>query len=155
MTDTAQEILPPGTNLPVIAPVKAETKNKRVKAGKGEGHDPLAHVPQAFRDHIWKKGQSGNPGGMSKSVMEVRRLAREASPAVMQRLIETCLTTDDERVLAVTAEHILNRAHGKVGDIVPDDEVIGGRPDVSRLNPKDRDKLKSLLMKAVGKKGGG
>ena len=34
----------------------------------------------------WKPGQSGNPSGMPKSLVEITRLAREKSPAAIERL---------------------------------------------------------------------
>ena len=46
----------------------------------------------------WQPGQTGNPGGLSKFYWETRRLARDAAPAVMARLIELALHADDERV---------------------------------------------------------
>jgi hypothetical protein len=46
----------------------------------------------------WQPGQTGNPRGLSKFYWETRRLARDAAPAVMARLIELALHADDERV---------------------------------------------------------
>jgi predicted transcriptional regulator len=65
-------------------------------------------------EHRWKKGQSGNPGGMKKGnsiSAELNRLlekkgAKEAAKAIMEKLLED----GDMRA----AEIVLDRTEGKV-----------------------------------------
>jgi hypothetical protein len=61
---------------------------------------------------MWKPAQSGNPTGYSGAYGEVTRLARQASPYAIQRLI-ALMDSEDERVAAVACNAILDRAFGK------------------------------------------
>jgi hypothetical protein len=82
----------------------------------------LVPNPNEFEDHkkaLWrakskafqfKKGQSGNPHGLTKFYRETRQLAREAGPAVMQEMINLALTAQDERTRAVCGFGVLDRA---------------------------------------------
>jgi hypothetical protein len=54
-------------------------------------------LPSAFRERIWRKGQSGNPAGPSGLYGEVTRIAREASRRAIERLKEL-MESDDHRV---------------------------------------------------------
>ena len=64
----------------------------------------------------WQPGQTGNPGGLSKFYWETRRLARDAAPAVMARLIELALHADDERVASLCGVAVLDRAGIRLTD---------------------------------------
>lgn len=115
----------------------------------------FSKLPPALVQRMFKPGQSGNPGGRSKLELEVRAMARQASPEIMAKLIETALTTDDDRVFVVAAEKILERAYGKPKESVPGDEAPEkDRPDIGKLNDKQRAQLKKLMQLAVGKKDG-
>ena len=61
------------------------------------GGDQVRDVPENARPYKWKPGQSGNPTGRSGLYGECRRLAAEASPSAMRRLIEL-MDAQDERV---------------------------------------------------------
>jgi hypothetical protein len=52
------------------------------------GRAQVRDVPENARPYKWKPGQSGNPAGRSGLYGECRRLAAEASPSAMCRLIE-------------------------------------------------------------------
>jgi hypothetical protein len=80
-------------------------------------------VPLALVQHAFKPGQSGNPGGRTASFAECQRLAREASPDAMRRLIEL-IRSSDERVALMAADKVLERAWGKPKEQHPD---AGGR----------------------------
>jgi hypothetical protein len=60
----------------------------------------------------WKPGQSGNPSGNSGEYGDAMRLARQAAPSAVLRLVEL-IHSDDERVAAVACNAILDRAFGK------------------------------------------
>jgi hypothetical protein len=53
--------------------------------------------------------ESGNPGGLSGDYGEALRLARQAAPQAVRRLIEL-MNSDDEQVAAVACNAILDRA---------------------------------------------
>jgi hypothetical protein len=60
------------------------------------------------------KGQSGNPGGRPKAIVQIEQIARENSPIAMKTLVE--IANDKKapsaaRVSAATA--ILDRGYGK------------------------------------------
>ena len=80
-------------------------------------------VPLALVQHAFQPGQSGNPGGRTASFVECQRLAREASPDAMRRLIEL-MVSPDERVALMAADKVLERAWGKPKEQHPD---AGGR----------------------------
>jgi hypothetical protein len=75
----------------------------------------------------WKKGQSGNPGGRSKSTVKITRedgteveltiteLAREHSPTAIQTLVDIMKSATSPAAARVSAANsILERAFGKV-----------------------------------------
>jgi hypothetical protein len=60
----------------------------------------------------FKKGQSGNPGGRSKTTREIAQLALEGSERAIRRLIEL-IDSRDERVALSAAIAVLDRGCGK------------------------------------------
>lgn len=58
------------------------------------------------------KGVSGNPGGKSKKLEELKRLALDHSARAIQRIAEL-IESDDERVAIMAAKEILDRALGR------------------------------------------
>jgi hypothetical protein len=66
----------------------------------------------AFLERQWKPGQSGNPSGHTAEYGEVVALAKALSVRAIERLGELMESTD-ERVAAVAANAILDRAFGK------------------------------------------
>ncbi len=59
-------------------------------------------LPPALAANIWKRGQSGNPAGLSGAYGETVRLAGQAAPVAINRLIEL-MSSADERVASVSA----------------------------------------------------
>ncbi len=119
---------------------------------ESQTRERFSALPPAMRERMFKPGQSGNPGGKSKLELEVRLMARQASPEAMARLIEVCLTTDDEKVLVVAADKIMERAFGKAKEMPPEDGDGAGSAQVANLSANERQRLKALLLKALGKK---
>ena len=66
-------------------------------------------MPEAARPHQWRPGQSGNPTGRGGLYLECRRLAAEASPQAMRRLIEL-MNAEDERVSYMATTAVLDRS---------------------------------------------
>src|SRR5271170_6968489 len=73
---------------------------------------PKRILPPALAANRWQPGRSGNPSGHSGEYGEAMRLARQAAPAAVQRLIDL-MRSEDERVAAVACNAILDRAFGK------------------------------------------
>ena len=92
-------------------------------------------VPLALVQHAFKPGQSGNPGGRTTSFAECQRLAREASPDAMRRLIEL-MASPDERVALMAADKVLERAWGKPREYDPDSSV----KRYSEMSPEARER---------------
>ncbi len=60
----------------------------------------------------FEKGQSGNPGGRPKEDPEVKRLAQEASPKAIAKLIEW-IDSENPKASISACNSILDRAYGK------------------------------------------
>ena len=87
----------------------------------------MTALPPALRARQWAPGESGNPSGRGGLYHEVQRLAREASPGAVQRLIELAqldrvdeegkllpLTLDaDHRVVMMASATLIERGFGK------------------------------------------
>src|SRR5215468_2440321 len=67
---------------------------------------PNRALSQALAANRWKPGQSGNPSGHSGEYGQAVRLARQAAPYAVHRLI-VLMDSDDERVAAVACNSIL------------------------------------------------
>ena len=103
-------------------------------------------MPEAARPHQWRPGQSGNPTGRGGLYLECRRLAAEASPQAMRRLIEL-MNAEDERVSYMATTAVLDRSGVKPIDYDPAQEVT----PPGALTPEERENLKALLVKMIGK----
>jgi hypothetical protein len=101
-------------------------------------------VPPALVQHAFKPGESGNPGGRTASFAECQRLAREASPDAMRRLVEL-MESSDERVALMAADKVLERAWGK-----PKEDPDAGGKRYSQL-PADERRREVERLIALGK----
>src|SRR5690242_15376580 len=99
----------------------------------------------------WKPGQSGNPHGPRKGApyFEALRLAREAGPEAIRKLIELMRTSKDERVVAVACNSLLDRGYGKPRDINPDELREGPTVDISRLTEEQKQALLAAFRTAA------
>jgi len=64
-----------------------------------------------MRSRMWQPGVSGNPTGRSGLYLECRRVAAEASPQAMRRLIEL-MNAEDERVSYMATTAVLGPGAG-------------------------------------------
>jgi hypothetical protein len=87
---------------------------------------PKRVLPAALADNRWRPGQSGNPSGHSGEYGQAMRLARQAAPYAVHRLI-ALMDSEDERVAAVAANAILDRAFGKPGPAKEEKDDVGAR----------------------------
>jgi hypothetical protein len=77
---------------------------------------PKRILPPALVANRWQPGQSGNPSGHNGEYGQAMKLARQAAPRAVHRLIEL-MDSRDERVAAVACNAILDRAYGKPGPV--------------------------------------
>jgi hypothetical protein len=107
-------------------------------------------IGSTMRDRMWQPGQSGNPNGRGGLYLECRRLAAEASPRAMRRLIEL-MDSEDERVSYMAAVAVLDRSGVKPIDYDPAQDQPQPSWDPGALTEDEREQLKALLQKAIGK----
>jgi hypothetical protein len=86
------------------------------------GLEQVRDVPERARPYKWKPGQSGNPTGRGRLYQECRRLAAEASPNAMRKLIKL-MDAEDERVAYMATVAVLDRAGVKPIDFDPNEEA--------------------------------
>ena len=124
-------------------------KQRRGRPRCASAQAPLRSRPQAARAHQWRPEQSGNPSGRGGLYQECRRLAAEASPEAMRRLIEL-LHAEDERVSYMATVAVLDRSGVRPLDY--DTALDQPQPalDPGKLTDEERAQLKVLLEKAVG-----
>ena len=107
-----------------------------------------APVRQLANLRPWPKGTSGNPSGQSGAYGEAVRLARQAAPAAIRRLVEL-MGSPDERVAAVACNAILDRALGKPkaadgeGQATPED--LADREASRRMTAEEIAEARALL----------
>ena len=63
--------------------------------------------------HLFKKGQSGNPGGVTKAVRVVRDICRTMNPAACAKLEVILKTEPDNRIVLEAIKVIFARSIGK------------------------------------------
>jgi hypothetical protein len=102
------------------------------------------------RAHLFKPGQSGNPGGKPAGFLEVTRLAREQGPASIAKLAELRDDPDTPpQVAAFCCEKLLDRGYGKAvvsvgfpvemtGEAGPTGEPMTGLLRAARHNDKQQ-----------------
>src|SRR5262249_9268815 len=88
-----------------------------------------------MRSRMWKPGQSGNPTGYSGAYGEVARLARQAAPYAVQRLIQL-MDSDDERVATVACNSVLDRAFGRPKPVMEEKDDLETR--VANMTREER-----------------
>lgn len=83
---------------------------------KHDAHDhddaPLSSVPaRPLRDDKgkWLPGQTGNAGGLPRTVREARKLAASVAPTALATLVD-CLGSQNQRIRIEAAKALLDRA---------------------------------------------
>lgn len=133
-----------------MAQRRARAASMEVLPPLSGGRTPESPVSDAQRQHLWKPGQSGNPSGMSKTEVQIRRLIRGHGENITNKMLDTFFDSTDERVITVLGKELLYRAYGKPKEARDEDDERP-RPDVSKLTLAERTKLKKLMLKAVGR----
>lgn len=88
------------------------------------------HLPNAGAPHQFKPGQSGNPGGRPRKVVEAEQVAEESLEEAMKKLKEL-MKSDNEKVALAAAQTLIDRAMGKARQSVA--HTIGKDKDVPEL----------------------
>ena len=104
----------------------------------------------SMRSRMWQPGVSGNPTGRGGLYLECRRLAAEASPDAMRRLIEL-MHAEDERVSYMATTAVLDRSGVEPIDYDPAQDVTPPTWDPGALTDEERENLKAYLVKMVRK----
>ncbi|MEQ8822759.1 MAG: DUF5681 domain-containing protein [Filomicrobium sp.] len=78
------------------------------KTAANSQRNPADHLKQ----HRFKPGQSGNPRGRPKKVVDVEEKALENAEKALEKLI-TLMGSADEKVALQAAQQVLDRAVGK------------------------------------------
>ena len=97
---------------------------------------PRRALPPALAANRWKPGQSGNPSGHSGEYGQAVRLAQQAAPYAVHRLI-ALMDSEDERVAAVACNSILDRAFGRPG-FVKEEEKDSIETRVANMTREER-----------------
>jgi hypothetical protein len=105
---------------------------------------------KAFR---WPKGVSGNPGGQSRHYHVSRKLAGDASPAMMEELIRLARHAEDERVRSVCLIAVLDRAGIRPIEKPEEDPQPKRRFDPDRYSFKELDLIEAALKLIVQGRG--
>lgn len=97
------------------APKKTATKPlAKAAEAKPESTKKSRPIPEAFKAQQWKPGQSGNPGGRSPIIRELRDVAREHTVTALETLIGVMTNTEAPAAARVAAAaHMLDRGYGK------------------------------------------
>jgi hypothetical protein len=114
---------------------------------------PKRALPQALAANRWEPGQSGNPSGHSGEYGHAVRLARQAAPYAVQRLIQL-MDSDDERVAAVACNLFATRASMLGLDLAaPDHSTISRRGETLPVSrPRPGSEAVHLLVDSTGLK---
>src|SRR5271169_2953354 len=88
-----------------------------------------------MRGRMWKPGQSGNPTGHCGEYGTAMKLAREAAPDAVRRLIEL-MDSEDERVAVVACNSVLDRAFGKPKPAVEEKDDTDAR--IASMSSEER-----------------
>ena len=88
------------------------------------------HLPNAGAPHQFKPGQSGNPNGRPKKVVDAERIAEESLEEAMRKLTKL-MKSDNEKVALAAAQTLIDRAMSKARQSVA--HTIGKDKDVPEL----------------------
>lgn len=83
-----------------------------------------------FKAKTFKPGQSGNPNGRPKKVLELEQVAREASIDAFKRIIKLSKSSD-ERIALAASIALVERAAGKPKQSVAVDTKSKGLNEMS------------------------
>lgn len=98
-------------------------------------------------DGKWKKGHSGNAGGMVKGYKEIRDLARELCPEAIHTLAAR-MRSKDERVSTAACIAILDRGIGKAPIAITGEDGGPIQVDYRNLSDTQLRQLREILADA-------
>jgi hypothetical protein len=108
---------------------------------------PKRILPPALVANRWRPGQSGNPAGHSGEYGVAIKLAKQAAPYAINRLIEL-MDSQDERVAAVACNSVLDRAFGKPGPVKEEKDEFKAR--LENMTREERLALMQTMLERVG-----
>lgn len=104
----------------------------------------------------WPKGVSGNPGGLTDELVELRKLAASKARGSLERIEILAQTAMDEKVRLAADVYLANRAMGMPTQETKN-EVVSvnlGPPrlkiDPTKLNGEEFRQMRELLLKMRG-----
>lgn len=104
-----------------------------VKSTDEERAARIAKLPAAFRERMWKPGQTGNTKGVVGEYTRCLSLCRANSHEAAQEVIRLAHESEDERVRYMAATWVYERAWGKGPTFDPSKEA----PARPKFNPRD------------------
>ena len=99
----------------------------------------------AFASRMWRPGQSGNPTGRSGLFQEMQRRAREATPELIDYLLQIARDSGEDarnRIVAITI--MLERGWGKVPTVEPQ-EMAEAKVEFELSDPTIRQMVFDLI----------
>ena len=95
---------------------------------------------------MFKKGQSGNPGGRPKEIRELKEIAQSHGAAMIEALVKIAKTGKSESARVTAATVLLERGFGK-----PLQQIETGQP--GEFEALDRDQLREFVEREAAELG--
>jgi hypothetical protein len=109
----------------------------------------LLEPTRRAHNRLWHKGKSGNPGGLGALYQRTRAIAREASPEMMDCLVDLAKHAQDERVRSFCIVAVLDRAGIKPYEHDPNKDPDSNKTQlaeiVDRWTPEQRALARQLF----------
>jgi hypothetical protein len=117
-----------------------------------KGAGALTLIPRLMGANRFPKGVSGNPSGMGRFYFECHKIFQENAPELARAAIQLALDpNEDSRARSVLIVAGLDRAGVRPMDYNPAQDQPKPTLDPGALTEDEREQLKALLQKAIGK----
>lgn len=90
---------------------------------------PEQHRPA----HLWKPGQSGNPGGRPKSIYTLATLAQTYTEEALDALVAIMRSSQSDAARCKAVDIILDRGYGKAAQIIQFEGDADGSAQLNTL----------------------